>query len=126
MAHTITYNPAAGMIETVVQGKIASSEAKEIISEIIQIAAENNCFFCLTDYRQAIIDMSTSDIYSIPKIVSNKQASTGLRLKNFKRAIVVEKGLIDFRFLETVTLNMGQHIKLFTDMDEAKKWLFET
>ena len=125
MTHTTAYNPAAGMIETVAQGPITSSEAKEIISEIIQAAIENDCFFCLTDYRQAIIDMSTSDIYNIPKIISNKQASTGLYLKNFKRAIVVEKGLKDFQFLETVTLNMGQHIKLFTDMDEAKKWLFE-
>ena len=125
MTHTTAYNPAAGMIETVVQGKITSSEAKEIISEIIHAATESDCFFCLTDYRQAIIDMSTSDIYNIPKIISNKQASTGLYLKNFKRAIVVEKGLKDFQFLETVTLNMGQHIKLFTDMDEAKKWLFE-
>ncbi len=126
MTHTITYNPAVGIIETVVQGPITLSEAKEIVSEIIQVAAENDCFLCLTDYRQAIIDMSTSDIYSIPKIISNKQGSTGLHSKIFKRAIVVEKGLKDFRFLETVTLNTGQHIKLFTDMDEAKKWLFET
>ncbi len=84
MTHTITYNPAAGMIETVVQGPITSSEAKEIISEIIRVAAENDCFFCLTDYRQAIIDMSTSDIYSIPKIVSNNAGFNWTPLEKFQ------------------------------------------
>jgi hypothetical protein len=41
MTHTVTYSPALGVIETVAQGNLTLSEAKEIISEITQIALES-------------------------------------------------------------------------------------
>jgi hypothetical protein len=42
-----------------------------------------------------------------------------------KRAVVVAKDIRDFQFYETVTIDSGQNIKLFQDMDEAKKWLLK-
>lgn len=125
MTHTVTHNPALGVIETVAQGNLTSSEAKEIISEITQIAVEKDCFLCLRDYRKATIEMSTLEIYDIPKTLSGIVTSFGVRPSMFKRAIIAEKSLIDYQFFETATLNMGQYIKLFQDIDEAKKWLFE-
>ena len=125
MTHTVTYNPALGVIETVAQGDLTSSEAKEIISEISQIAVEKDCFLCFSDYRNATIEMSTLQIYDIPKTLSGIVTSFGLRPSKFKRAIIAEQGSKDYQFFETVTLNKGQHIRLFQDMDEAKKWLFE-
>jgi hypothetical protein len=119
MTHTVTYNPVLGVIETVAQGNLNLSEAKEIISAITQIAVEKDCFLCLSDYRNATID-------EIPKILSTIVTSSGLRPSKFKRAIIAEKSSKDYQFFETVTLNMGQHIKLFQDIEEAKKWLFET
>jgi hypothetical protein len=39
---------------------------------------------------------------------------------------VTEKGTAhNYRFFETVTLNAGQNIRLFQDIDEAKKWLLQ-
>lgn len=125
MAHTVTYNLEMGIIETSAQGKLTLNEAKELISEITECAIANNCFLCLSDYHEAIIDMSTFQIYDIPKILSNVVDSLGLHPNKFKRAIIVEKGLRDFSFFETVSRNSGQNIKLFRDIDEAKKWLFE-
>ena len=125
MTHTVTYNPELGVIETDAQGNLSLSEAKEIISAITQIAIEKDCFLCLSDYRKATIEMSTLQIYDIPKILSDIVTSFGLPPSKFKRAIIAEKGLRDYQFFETVTLNMGQHVKLFQDMDEARKWLCE-
>ena len=125
MTHTVTYNPALGVIETVAQGNLNLSEAKEIMSAITQIAMEQDCFVCLSDYRKATIAMSTFEIYEIPNILSEIVTSFGLPPSKFKRAIIADKSLEDYQFFETVTLNMGQHIRLFQDMDEAKKWLFE-
>ena len=125
MPHTVTYNSAAQIIETKAQGNLTSNEAKEIISKIVQAAKENNCSLCLSDYREAEINMSTFEIYDLPKIISAASDSQGLLAYNFKRAIVVKKGLKDFTFYETVTLNRLQRVKLFQDIDEAKKWLFE-
>ena len=125
MTHTVTYNSALGVIETVAQGNLTWSEAKEIISAITQIALEKDCFLCLSDYRKATIAMSTLQIYDIPKILSAFVTSSGLSSSKFKRAIIAEKSSKDYQFFETVTLNMGQNIRLFQDIDEAKKWLFE-
>ena len=123
MTHTVTYNPGSGVIETIAQGKITLSEAKEIIFEISRMAMEQNCFLCLSDYREATIDMSTLEIHDLPKVLSATVTSLGLSPRQFKRAIIVKKSFEDFHFFETVTLNAGQNIKMFQDTDEAKKWL---
>jgi hypothetical protein len=123
MTHTVTYNPGLGVIETIAQGKLTLREAKEIIIEIAEMAIEQNCFLCLSDYREATIDMSTLQIHDIPKVLSTTVTSLELRPGQFKRAIIVKKGFEDFHFFETVTLNAGQNIRLFQDTDEAKKWL---
>jgi len=124
MTHTVAYNLELGLIETIAQGKLTASEAKEIISEIAQVAREKNCFLCLSDYREATIEMSTLQIHGLPKVLSDLVSSLGLRPSQFKRAIVVQKSFQDYYFFETVTLNAAQNIKLFQDIDEAKAWLY--
>jgi len=125
MTHTVTFNPALGVIETAAQGNLALQEVKEIISEISQVAIEQDCFLCLSDYREATIEMSTLQIYDIPRILSDIVTSFGFRPSKFKRAIIAEKSLIDYQFFESVTLNQGQRIRLFQDIEEAKQWLLE-
>lgn len=125
MTHIVTYNLELGIIETSVQGKLTLSEAKELISEITECAIANKCFLCLSNYREATMEMSTFQIYEIPNVLSNIVTSLGLHPNKFKRAIIVEKDLHDFNFYETVSLNSGQNIRLFREIDEGKKWLLE-
>ena len=125
MTHTIVYNPGLGIIETTTQGTLTLSEAKEIILEIAQLGKEKNCYLCLSDYREAALDMSTLQIHDLPGVLTNTVNSLGLRPGQFKRAIVVKQSFPDYHFFETVTLNAGQNIRLFHDRDEAKKWLLQ-
>lgn len=125
MTHTVIYNPVLGVIETVGQGKLTLSEAKEIITEITKIAVEKDCYLCLSDYRKATVEMSITEIFDLPRILADIVSSFGLYAGKFRRALIIEQGLTDFRFFETVTLNFGQHIRLCHDIDEAKKWLFK-
>ena len=123
MSHTVAYNSEAHLIETRVQGILTMEEAKEIISEIIQAGKSSNCYLCLSDYREAELDLSVIELYNVPRIIARESAAQGLLANKFKRAIVVKRDLKDFYFFETVTLNSGQNAKLFEDIDEAKKWL---
>jgi len=125
MSHTITYNPKAQIIETKTQGGINLKESEEIISEVLQAIRKHNCFFILSDYRESTLDLSTLEIYDIPKRVSAKTTLSGISEHKLKRAIIAERESENFRFFETVTLNSGQQIKLFDNSDEAKKWLLE-
>ena len=54
----------------------------------------------------------------MPKSAS--QAGIGNRLK---RALVVSERSPSFYFLETVFVNQGHIVKLFTDINEALYWL---
>jgi len=123
MPHTITYNPDLSIIKIKFEGNITLNETKEIFSESLQIANEQNCFLFLSDYREAIMKLSTFEIYELPKILSNVFVASKIPVHRLKRALVVAKDLEDYRFFEVVTANQGQNVKLFQDLDEAKKWL---
>jgi len=125
MPHTVTYNSETHVVETKAHGNLTLDEAKELIFDIGQVCVEKNCFLCLSDYREATLNLSTLDIYSIPQLLSDILASMGLPANKVKRAVVVAKDIKDFEFFETVTINRGQNIKLFQDIDEAKKWLLK-
>jgi hypothetical protein len=68
--------------------------------------------------RHARLTKETLDIYHMPK--SAKQAGI---VPGFKRALVVSELSSDFHFLETVFVNQGHIVKLFTDIDAARGWL---
>ena len=123
MSHVIIYNPEKGLIELKAQGGLTFSEAQEIVSELAKVIEERHCFLLLNDYREATLNMSTLEIYGLPKLISDKIASIGLSLYKIKRALVIAKESKDFDFLENVTANRGHKTKLFYDVDEAMKWL---
>jgi hypothetical protein len=125
MSHTVTYNSRLNLIETKMHGNLDLQEAREIMAEIGHVAEARACFLCLSDYRGATLDMSTVEIYDIPSLLSETVTALGLSAHQFKRALVVDKGLENFHFLETVTYNSGQQARLFHDIDAARKWLLE-
>lgn len=123
MSHTIIYNPETHIVEIKIQGDLTLNIVKEIVSEVAQVAKEQNCFLILNDMREVVMKLSTLEIYELPKIMSDTSRASGLMMYKFKRAFVAAKDLEDYKFFETVTANRAQYAKLFFDMGEAKKWL---
>ena len=123
MPHTIIYNSESHVIEMTVQGELTMKEAKEITLEASKIAKEQNCFVYFSDYREATVKLSTLEVYELPKIISDILASSGLNVHKFKRAFVVARDLKVYEFFENVTVNRGQNVRVFYDVDEAKRWL---
>ncbi len=126
MAQTTVYNAEAHIIETKFEGILDLKEAKEIIAKITDVAKEHNCFLCLSDYRDAELNLTTSEIYNLPKLLSDVTTLHGLSATLFRRALVVRKDLENFHFFETVTLNSMQNARIFHDVGEAKRWLLES
>ena len=124
MAHTINYNSETNVIELSVRGEIFLSEQKEIFTEAIRMSKDKNCNMFLSDYSKATLKISTFEIYELPKYLTSIVDALGINVHLLKRAIIVAKDLDDYLFFETVTANNKQTAKVFTDVDEAKKWLF--
>ena len=123
MSHTIAYNSDSRTIEIKFQGDVTLSEVKELFSESVRIAQEQNCFLFLSDYGEARIKLSTLEIYALPKILSDIFAPYGIPANKLSWALGVAKDLEDYHFFETVTSNSMQNTKNFQDVAEAKEWL---
>jgi hypothetical protein len=123
MPHTIAYHPEQGIIEVKFHGEIRLNETREIFSDIIPIVEEHDCNLILSDYREASIKLSTGEIYEVPNTLSKMFAASRIPANRLKRALVMKNDLNDFHFFENVTINRGQNAKVFTDIEEARKWL---
>ncbi len=123
MAHKITYNEKLHIIETKGEGIITQSEMKEIFSQILQIAKEKDAALFLSNYLGAKISISVAEYYELPKLFEDTASALGLNARNLKRALVVDKSVHNTDFLETVSFNRGQQLKIFQHVDKAMEWL---
>jgi len=123
MAHTLHYNPETRTVEAVVQGAVSLGDIKEIFTAAVRSFVAHESYLYLADYRDAKLNLSTIEIYSLPKMLASMTSPQGYSVHKLRRAIVIDEKTDDFLFYETVTLNSGQSTKLFYDMDKAKEWL---
>ena len=95
------------------------AQTKAFAGELAKHATENNCCILLNDLREAIIDMSTFELYSMPMIVANE----GMNRK-WKRAILCSDDQVkSLSYYETVAKDKGWNVKIFSDNSEAEAWL---
>lgn len=123
MSHTVIYNSELHFVESKLQGDMTLGEVKEIVTKIAQLAKEKECRLIRTDFREVSRKLSIFQIYELPDCTKNIFTSFGINVLLYKRANVVAKDLDDYIFHENVMVNRGQNEKVFTDIDQAKKWL---
>ena len=123
MPYSATYDGEAGLIALSFRGKVDLPALRKLASDAARISKEHNCFLVLSDFREATLSLSTMEIYTLPKTLSEILSASGINVYRFKRALVMSTDIDDFTFFETVSRNRSQNITLFRDVDEAKKWL---
>ena len=123
MSHTVIYNSELHIVESKLQGDMTLGEVKEIVTKIAKMAKENDCRLIFTDFREVSRKLSILQIYELPDHTKNIFTSFGINVLLYERANVVAKDLDDYIFHENIMVNRGQNEKVFTDIDQAKKWL---
>jgi len=118
MPYKINYNREHGYIAVTVEGEFALSNLEELAADITRLTKRYSCNRILNDMRHASLTKDTLDIYHMPKKAKQAGIVPGL-----KRALIVSELSSDFHFLETVFVNQGHIVKLFTDIDAARSWL---
>jgi hypothetical protein len=120
MAFEVYYDEEHDCLVGVFAGKLNEASAEEYMKTFVEMASEHDCKFILNDLREAELDLNTFQLYVLPAVLD----AAGID-RSWIRAIVMPiqlKQLADFRFFETVAINRGYQVKLFTDPDEAKNW----
>ena len=118
MSYKINYNKEENYIAVIVEGQFSLPTVKELAADVANLVEQYHCTRILNDLRNARLTEKIFDIYSMPKNV--KQAGVGPHLK---RALVVSELSSNFHFLETVFINQGHIVKMFTDINTALHWL---
>jgi len=118
MAYKINYNKEQNYIRVTVDGDFSLSTGKELAADVASFVKRYNCNLVLNDLRHARLTQGTLDIYQMPKITRQVGIET-----HIKRALVVSEVSSDFHFLETVFINQGHIVKIFTDINAALQWL---
>lgn len=123
MAHKTIFNVETGIIETKYQGIVAFNEVKEVVSESTTLSKESKCYLWLADFSEATLNLSTMEIYDLPKLILEAGTLLNIAAFHIKRAIVIIRDKANYEFAETVSKNRGQNIDLFDDIGNARKWL---
>lgn len=106
-------------IVLVFRGIVTMGVIREVAPQVARLTAETGCMRILNDMRGAKIEISFIDVFDSPRVMDESQIS-----RRTVRALVVPKDFEHRRFLETVTRNRSHNLMVFTDIKEAKKWLF--
>jgi hypothetical protein len=125
MPCSVAFDPIDKLLIVRFEGSISLPMIASVASEVARIAAEKDVFFVLTDARQAVMDLSTIQIYELPGAISEVLTAEGSMSHRFRRALVVSERMKDFDFFETVSRNRGHDVMLFRDEEEARKWLLQ-
>jgi len=123
MPHTVIYNSELHIVESKLQGDMTVGEVEEIVTKIAKIAKEKDCRLIFTDFREVSRKLPMWQIYELPNRLKNIFAAFDINVLVYKRANIVAKDLDDYIFHENIMVNRGQNEKVFTDIDQAKKWL---
>jgi len=121
MPYTVEYDQESECILVQVQGYFELSLLQQMVPEIAMCLKKNGCSRVLNDLRSAMLTDYVTDIYKIPESVQKAGVT-----REIKRALLVTEITPEFRFLETSFINRGGIVRLFTDIDKARKWLSES
>lgn len=118
MGYELSYDAEKKIIRGRVLGELNPSLVKNMAVDLEKLGRKHKCPRLLNDLREAVISKSLLDIYSMPRVVEE----AGMQ-KSFRRAIDVNPPVNDYRFLEIVSVNEGQEVRVFSDPEEALRWL---
>ena len=123
MSYELKYNAELQLMELQFTGEMTFKDIQDAAAALARMTKETGSVLLLNDCRQATIRMSTVEIYEVPNALRDILAANGVDIFSIRRALVAQDDLENFGFFETVAVNRGQRVKLFTDIDEARRWL---
>ena len=123
MSIEVAFNEQEQIIEARVIGDFDYDTIRELVPQIAKLVKENDCKKIFLDARQMNISLSTAMIYMAPAKMAKEFEKFDLAIHHLRRALLIRGFEKNMRFLETVSLNQAQSMRLFENEEEAKTWL---
>lgn len=117
----VTIDKEKNLVTRIVRGTVSAEEVLASISEVLDHPDFDAGMKSLTDMRDATPQSKPSDVMAIAEVIKQK----GARLDGAKAAVVVS-AQVPFSMARTLQGYAGKSpflIRVFYDMDEARRWL---
>jgi len=120
MPQTMHINPQKGYLLVEVSGKFDENKAQEFILQLLKSTYEHSIFKVLVDIRDIKGPISTFSRFSLAEFIATQRNSRYMQM-----AVLESPGQFQNpRFFETVAVNRGSRVKVFTtSTNEALEWL---
>lgn len=121
MAWKVELDAEHGFIHTVYSGIVTKNDILASMTETLKMLSGKGPQKFLSEWIDATSTLSTTDIFTIPGEWEAAEASKGSVL-----ALVVQKdvkSLRDAKFYENTCVNRGWRVRIFTQRNDAIKWL---
>jgi hypothetical protein len=113
------YRTYPDYLEVIISGNISPDELNRMAIERWQELRKHDCGKILFDFTRITNSLKTLDIYNRPE----QSEKVGVSRTNHAAAVVPDIYLNDFKFMETVYLNRGFDLHVFTDRQHAVEYL---
>jgi hypothetical protein len=122
MLHDLRFDADLGIVYIHFQGPQSVDSIYKGFSEAILVAESIKSFRILSDFREATLELSTLQIYTLPDTLSACKPNSAPWLHKYRHAILAIAN-DDFRFMETMLNNRSQVAELFATLADAENWL---
>jgi hypothetical protein len=122
MSHKLRFDADLGIVYITFEGPLGVEAVYKGFSEAILVADSIESFRILSDFREATLELSTLQIYSLPDTLSACKPDSSPWLHRYRHAILAIVN-DDFRFMETMLNNRSQIAELFETLNDAEQWL---
>jgi hypothetical protein len=122
MPWTTSYNPALGIVETILSGPVTDADLQQATTKTIQSGKNANTTKFLIDTSEMIMAASLVDLLALPTEQYEKE---GADRKSRVAVISPKKGnaVEAVQFYETACRNRGWIVMLFAERQSALDWL---
>jgi hypothetical protein len=128
MTCIISYNPEDGFVLATFNGVEDLASLITSIHQTVQGIQKYNCRKVISDHSNSTLHMTVTEMAKLDKTIHTVLEKNGLQPIMIRRAIVAQKShanMTNYHFFETYSNNHFSNVKLFADIEEAKRWLKE-
>ncbi len=122
MSHNLRFDKNSGIVYIRFEGAQRVDTIFRGFSAAIDFAGSIDGIRILSDFREASLELSTLQIYSLPDTLSACRPDSSPWLHKYRHAILAIAD-DDFRFMVTMLNNRSQVAELFESLSAAEIWL---
>lgn len=104
-------------------GKVSFKEIQDQTIRGLELGRKNDCTHCLSDCSAMLSDLNTMEIHRIVSLYNDISMPHSIRIAVLLPTEITQQTRDDFQFYETMAVNQGYQVKLFTSRQAALGWL---